>query len=242
MALVFTNRAAIANNVDGTIFDTAAFTPSASAGIIVALWNSKASTPDLGTLSTPSWLSGAWSPAEIDLVSAGAVRRMTVYSGFTVASPGSDFVRATFGATQTGCVTIVDDVTGQDLTDFVLQPVVENEAAGTSAAITLANALAGADSAIWSACGINGNEAQAPAGGETELADVGTTAPITHLQTQFQINDLTSSVSWTNSFGQVTIGALEVKAAGAAVASSGPEPITVPSLTQVAAVERSRRW
>lgn len=217
MALAFTNRAAIANNVDGTTFATAAFTPSASAGILVALWNSKATTPDLGTLDTPSWLSGAWSAAEIDLVSAGTVRRLTVYSGFTVASPGSAALTATFGATQTGCVIVVDDVTGQDVTDFVLQPGAETEATGTSASRTLAGALAGADSAIWSACGNNINEAKTPTGGETELADVGTTAPTTNLQTQFKINATVSGVSWVTSTGNIVIGALEVKAAGAAV-------------------------
>jgi hypothetical protein len=241
MALVFTNRAADPDNTDATSYATPAFTPSASAGILVAIWNSKASAPDLASLDTPSWLTAAGWTTEIDNAVETA-RRLTVFSGFTVASPGSAALTATFGATQTGCVIIVDDVTGQDLTDFVLQPIDENEATGNTASITLGSGLASAESAIWSACGINVNEAQAPTGGETELGDVGTTAPVTHLQTQFRINATTSSVSWASSTAQVVIGALEVKAATAAIEPRGREPILVPNPAQLAAIERSRRW
>lgn len=214
MALAFTQRTALADAVDRNSYPTAAFTPSASAGILVCVLTAKSTTPDLPSLDSPSWLSGSWTQ-EADAVSLGSSARLTVFSGQTVASPGSAALTASYGGiTQTGCIIHVSDVTGQDATDFVLQPKSAVPANGTSASLALDAALNATSSACFGAIFHRANELQAPTGGETELADSGIATPARAMSTQYEINDTTSGASWTSSVNNIIV-VLEVKAAAA---------------------------
>lgn len=221
MALAFTLRADVATTANQSSYATSAFTPSASAGILVGVFSSKASAPDTPTLDSPSWLSGAWTQ-ELTLVSTNDAMRLTVFSGRTVASPGSAALTADYGGVnQTGCIIQVVDVTGEDETDFVLQPEINNHPGGTSASDTLAGPLASAESACLAFIGHAANEVQTPTGGETELADSGHNTPTRRMSTQFEINDTTTGASWASNVVS-QIAAMEIAAAAAVFVPRNP--------------------
>ena len=214
MALVFTLRADNPDGVDAISFATPAFTPSDNAGIVVCVLNSKAASPDLASLDSPSWLSGIWTQ-EADASQSNF--RITAFSGFTVASPGSAALTASFGgATQTGCIIQVVDVTGQNTSDFVLQPESAGGVLSFGTSFTLNGALAAATSACLGFFAHNTNEAQTPVGAEIELADSGHAAPTRRLSVQYEINATTSGVSWATNSAPLSAG-MEIKAGAAPV-------------------------
>lgn len=194
----------------------AAVTPTGSAGIVLGTVTSATSAPGKGTPDVPTWLDGAWTE-ETDVTQGSDNMRLTTWSGKTIASPGSDSVDVSVTGSPTGCCIIVVQATGQDTTDFVLQPETSDPGGtGTSASATLNGALAGTDSACLAFIAHNTNEDQVPTGGETELDDGGHSAPTRRLSAQFEINDTVTGANWTTASTRL-IAAMELKAAAAAI-------------------------
>jgi hypothetical protein len=153
---------------------------------------------------------------EGSILASGSVRRLTLFSAVTTSSPGTGTVAANFSGTQTGCIVIVVQYTGQDTTDAVLQPT-STEGGGSNAnslAITLGSSLASASNQILAFIGHSTNEAQTAGGGGTQLAssDVGYTTPTARLAAYSEVNDNSVSASWATSSAKLAI-ACEVKAA-----------------------------
>lgn len=211
MALAFTLRANDPDTTNAALYDTPPFTPSPSAGIIACVLTSRVG-PSLPSLNSPTWLDGAWTQ-ELDLT-VGALLRMTVFSGRTVATPGSAALTISYGASQLGCHVQVVDVTGVDATDFVLQPeIAKSTVTSVSTSATLDAALAATTSACLAFIAHSRNGAQTPTSGETELADSGHIDPEARMSVQYEINDTTSGVSWTG-LSDWIIAAMEIKAEG----------------------------
>ena len=214
MALAITLLTSDPDTGNAASYTTPSLTPAGSAGVVVCVYSSDASDAVKGALDVPTWLDGAWTE-ELDLQVTGAVSRMTVWSGKAIASPAGDTLNWNTGAdNQTGAIIDVVQVTGQDVTDFVLQPEIAQVASGTSASATLNGALAGATSAHLCFVGRQIVAASAPTGGETELDD-GTTGthgtPNRSLTAQYEVNDTTSGCSWSgNAVGAIAL--LEIKA------------------------------
>jgi hypothetical protein len=223
MALAITKPVTFtADTGSGPTYNVPTFAPAADSGIIVGVFISATGTPAKPTINTPSWLSGAWTE-EADN-SGGSSNRLTVWSGKAISSPSSAVISIT-GTSPTGCCIIVVQVTGQDPTDFVLQP--ENGALGSVASTTqqLNSALAGTDSAHLMFLGHNTNEVQNPTGGETELDDQGHNAPTRRFSAQYEINDRDSSMSWSTASSAV-YALMEIKAAPTATPKSGTDTST----------------
>src|SRR3990172_3232589 len=137
----------IFSTVNSSPYTFAAVTPAGSAGIVIGVLTSAVSAPGKGTPDVPTWLDGAWTE-ETDVIQGSDNMRLTTWSGKTIASPGSDSIAVSVAGTPTGCCIIVVEATGQDATDFVLQPeTIGPGVTGTSISATLNGALAGADSA-----------------------------------------------------------------------------------------------
>lgn len=237
---------ALAVSLVGTsLFDTgnaspytwAAATPTGSAGIIVCVCNSAASAVPEPSISTPSWLSGAWTKEVSDQTLGNY--GMTVWSGKTVASPGSDSITVTISGSPTGCMVIVVQASGQDATDFVLQPeILATSSSGTSETVTLNGALAAATSIHLAFLAHNSNEVQNPTGGETELDDGGHASPTRRLSAQYEVNDTASSFSWASTGSSIVVG-LELKQATGATEHFGATASTY-TLTSTTAGTRTR--
>lgn len=211
------------SNANASPYTWATATPAASAGIVVCVVNSAGSAVPTPTIdnsggSNPSWLSGLWTQ-EVTDVSSG-IYAMTIFSGTTIASPASDTFDVTVSGSPTGCIVIVVQVTGQDATDFLLQPeLFYDSSADTSESMTLNSALSAATSACLAFFAHNANEATTPTGGETEIEDGSHNLPNRGCSAQYKINDTVSAVSWTTSSTSYVAG-MEIKeAAGAAAAS-----------------------
>ena len=203
MSLTFTLQADDPDGTNGTSYTTAAFTPSANAGIIVATYMSGALLGAVPTLDTPTWLDGAWTQQETG-ATIGTV--LTVFSRKTVSAPGSDDLTATIDVgLAVSCIIHVFDVTGQTV-GFILQSASDSEVNKTSYSIALA-ALAKPQNAC---IGIFGNTAlgvHTPENGETEIADSGVES--IQLSSQFKIGDPLSLASWADVSDVIVVG-LEV--------------------------------
>jgi hypothetical protein len=117
--VVQTNLCNQAITTDGTTFDFTTTSPSASVFTVVCVINTKASAADDPT--SVAYTNGANNPTFTKIKSqagggSGEIK-MTIWIGKnTTPAPTGTTCRATFGATQTGCMMIMDQFTGTDLT------------------------------------------------------------------------------------------------------------------------------
>lgn len=210
----FTELANVASGTDATSYSTASVSPTANAGLLLAVMSSDSTVPPAEpTISQGFNISGSWSK-RLDIADGSVGMRITVWAATASSSPGSGTATADFGAdSQTGCFLSLIQFAGQAATFYNTNSDTDDEATGTTASVTLPNALANAESAIISFVGINASDAISPTGGETELSDTTHGSPTRRFQVQYEINDTTSSVSWTNSTGGIIAAAMEILAA-----------------------------
>lgn len=208
---------------------TPSVSPTAGAGLLVGVWNSDGTTAIQPTLTSGFAITGSWT-TEVTILSATSQRRLTLFSATASGSPGSGTITADYGGdAQTGAIIIAVEYTGQDTSDFVLQPA-SNEAGGagaTSLAITLAGALGAATNQICAFIGHNTNEAQTAGGGGTQLAssDVGYTTPDARLSVVSEVNDNSVSASWTTSSAKLAVACEVVEATGGGGGPPAPKKL-----------------
>lgn len=211
MALAFSTLADNPSTVGATSYASSSVTPTGAAGVFVFVLSSGLALATTVTLDTPTWLDGAWTKVEDEDTGLA----LFAFYGKAIGSPAADTVTADFEAdTQTGCHIIIVEATGQDATTLVVQSKVATSGVATSGTVTLDGAMGSANNHHLAIFGHEVNEAHAPAGGETELADNGFDAPTRRMSVQHKANDTSSSASWTTSAEWHAIG-LEVKAASA---------------------------
>lgn len=184
-------------------YATPSVSPTAGALLVAAVYNTDGSNAILPTLSSAfSVVGGSWAQEATAQNSSGIIR-LTTFSAVATGTPGSGAVIADFaGDSQTGCIVIVVEYTGQDATDPVLQPQAAGHLGGagaTSRTETLAGALAAAGNQILAFIGHNANEGQTAGGGGTELAssDVGYNTPTNRLAAYSEVGDNSLSASWS---------------------------------------------
>lgn len=219
MALAISALTSEGFTTDGTSFTTAAsVSPAASCGLILCIDESSATLTGDPTITTGFTIDGSWTQ---ELAQTESGHRLLIYSAYASSSPGSGTVQIDWGATRTGMILGLVQVTGQHASDFVLQPAIELSPTGDATNKSLAGALGSADNAILSIFAMNLNEVCTAAGGETEIIDVGHAAPNRRLHVIYQVNDTNGSHDWTNSANQGIQAVMEL-----AVASSSPQTIT----------------
>lgn len=123
-------------------YATGSYTPAAGALDLVWVFNSKATTPDVPTLSGNGMTYG-----QVATVEVGAALRVTLFSAVGSGTAGAitiDFA----GAVQTGVGWVIAELTSTAGTPSVVQSKTGSDASSvTSAAITLDNAVGGTSTA-----------------------------------------------------------------------------------------------
>lgn len=150
-------------------------------------------------------------------------------------------------ASTTGCCFSLDEWTGIDLTDPVIDTNVAevdgtDTAAPTDVSLTLPSALTKTTNAIWGAWGFNSNDVVTPGTDYTETFDAGHGAPTRRIQTQYDIApaDLVFDAQMAGSAAQYAGIGFEINEASAgstiafdaAIAGTG-------AITVAAALERA---
>jgi hypothetical protein len=199
------------------------FTPTAGAGIVMgAVMDQAFSGAETLTPDTPTWLVSAFTP-EAQINHTTQAQMGFLWSGTVNGSPGADSIVLTAGggAAPLGCNIVVVEITGQDTSDFVLQPEGNQFTGSTSRSDTLAGALAAATSVCLAFFQHSTNEVHNPSGSETELAgsDGGHTAPTRRISAQYIVNNTTNGCSWTTSSFGVSLLCEIVEATGGAATS-----------------------
>lgn len=147
------------------------------------------------------------------------VRRITAFRALPVATFAGETVTFSCGATQTGFVYVILEVTGMDVSGAngagaIVQSATNAEDAQTSGTVTLA-AFGSTDNAtVGFMAKADADEAITVGTGFTELTDAGHATPAHRGQSQWRVdNDTTVTWSWATSsdWGGV---ALELRAAG----------------------------
>jgi len=219
-AITITNRTALFDTAAASSYNTASVSIAAGSVVLVGVTSSIAS----GTAPTisVSGLTLTWAESAMTLYSA-TVRRIAVWEAFA-ASAQSGVITITHDVNSTGTSWSVEEVTGMDTTDPVLQPTTGTTGT-TSITITLAAAGDAANRPyLFNSHRANEVTAHDSAGGWTELSDVNGTGPSMGAEAQYKSDafDTTCFASWTTSSNTGGV-CLEIKiAAGAPPAAPPP--------------------
>lgn len=228
MALAISLLTADPDTSNIATYPTPSISPAANCGLAAFVWNTDGTNAIQPTLSSAfSVVGGTWA-LEATAQNSTAVERITLFTATATGTPGSGAVSAAFGGdAQTGCIITVVQITGQDTSDFCLQPLASGHAGAgvTSSTATLAGALASANNMILAAIGHNANEDQTAGGGGTELAssDVGYATPTARMAIYSEVGDNSVSASWTTA-SRANWVAFEVVEAVAGGATEDPFP------------------
>lgn len=219
MALVGpTLLAATPSTTNASSYATGSLSPTAGSLVVVGVLNTDGSDAIRPTLSS-AFATGGWTDHQ-SAQNSTAVERVTLFSAVCTGSPGSGAITADYGGdSQTGCIIIAVQYTGQHATTPILQTQATGFPGGagvTSATVTLGGALAAATSQILTFISHNVNEDQTAGGGGTELAssDVGYNTPTQRMAAYSAVNDTSVSASWATSSRASTLGCEIVEAAG----------------------------
>lgn len=206
------------STTDGSSFVTASITPSANKLILVAVVNSKATTPDTPTISGNGLI---WVQIATRLVDDGAaVKRVTLFRSMGVAPIAEAITIDFILQTQTSCLWSVVEFDGVDTggtsgsAAIVQSATAATTVTATSLTVTLA-AFSSVDNATYGVFGLNIAQDQTPGTGFTELHDLTVGTPGGGCFAEWRVdNDTTvdqSSASATRRAGV----AVEIKAAAA---------------------------
>lgn len=201
MTWVMTPMASLASGTDATSYVTASYSPAASRLLVAFIETSKTGSQVL-TDPAVSGNSVTWS--KVAGVDTGAPdRRLTLWVAKTTISPVAGALTASFGAnTQAGCSISVFQIQGADTSPAALDAVLQFKIVNTGGAQTLAATLDTAPasgSRCVSGWRINANITGNPRANWTEIHDLGHTAPVGALETQWRSDaaDQIGSVSWS---------------------------------------------
>ncbi|HVV37579.1 MAG TPA: LamG domain-containing protein [Acidimicrobiales bacterium] len=219
MTIAATNLTASRDSTDASSFSTASVSPTGNDLILVAVLNSKATTPDTPTISGGGVTT--WTQVSTDV---RATSRLTIFRGVAPASPTPAAIVIDFGGvTQTSCSWSVDDFSGCDTggtngSNAIVQAVAGSGGGGggfsaaTSATVTLA-AFGSVDNGTYGAFAHLANESTTQGTGFTKLGDIAGGGPATALESQWRSdNDTSVDASWSTSIQSLGIG-IELKAA-----------------------------
>jgi len=187
--------------------------PSANSGLLLSVWQ-RGSTPVAPTSITA--YGATW--AKRSEIASGTVARMSLWTAYAGASPSASNYLITMPAGNIGCISFMLQITGMDLTDFIVQTVPNSGASGTTATATLAALADATNNAQVMVTGNSVGSAITPdaTGGWTELADRNNGSPLTASEIQWRTGaDLTCTATWTGSVAWTAIAA-EIKMASAA--------------------------
>lgn len=176
MALAFTNLLEEANTTGGDPVTTSgSITTVAGRLYIISIISSTTAT--VSSVSIPGTATETFIQDEL----RGTLLNVTCY--YAVPSVGgTGTVTVDFSGATTGTIIIVDEVTGQHATTPIVTTNVQvangtDSTGDADVAITLPNALASADNAIYAAFGANANTTFAPVSPYTELGEGAHSAP-----------------------------------------------------------------
>jgi hypothetical protein len=221
VAVSAVNAVSVVNGSDLSSYATASYTPTADRLMIAAVHNRGSAsgiTPDTPTLSGNGL---TWSQVVTYLPdNTGTQYRATVFVAKSGASPSAGAVTADFGGVnQGGCIIVVDEFDGADLTGAALDAIIQNKTGATtggatSETITLDGAI-GSGNATYGTFMHEANEGNTPGSGYTELADQFTgTGMSMSIITEYRADGQTTvDASWTTSIQHGGI-ALEINDAG----------------------------
>lgn len=199
--MVFANSLDVTgNNTDATSYLTDSFSASPNRLVLAWVYSICATAPNTPTLSGSglTWV-------EVDNVTNGSVRKLTLFRAMSSTPPSGGGVTIDFGGqTQTGCAwTIVEygnvDTTGSDGANAVVQAVTGSDPTNTtSLSITLAS-FASANNATAGGFGIPLNNSSFPAEGSgfTLTGRRAQGSPNLSIMSEFRSdNDTTVDASW----------------------------------------------
>lgn len=190
MTVSATRLDAAGNTTDGSTFATASITFANNRLYLLAVVNTKGTTPDTPTVSGGglSWVQVA---TQLFNTVAAGLSRITVFRAMVASGASTGALTITFGgATQTGCSYAVDEFDqcetgGADGAAAIVQSATNAQDATTTAQATL-GAAPNAANLVYLAAGLDVNSGITAAGGMTELgADVGHGTPTSRLGTFF---------------------------------------------------------
>lgn len=190
MTVSATRLDAAGNTTDGSTFATASIAFADDRLYLLAVVNTKATTPD-----TPSVSGGGITWVQVATLlfntAAAGLSRITVFRGLAASGASTGALTITFGgATQTGCSYAVDEFDGCETggssgAAAIVQSATNAQDATTTAQATLGSAPAAAN-LVYLATGLDANTGITAAGGMTELgSDVGHGTPSSRLGTFF---------------------------------------------------------
>ena len=212
MALAFTN---LLNEGDTNPED-----PNTTAGSITTVAGRLYLATVQITASSPPTLSSITLPGSENMTIHDHVLRSVTYRLYfcylVAATGGTSTVSLDFSGLPSGLVTILDEVTGQASSS----PVVTSnyvEASGTTnpVSVTLPNALADANNAIYAGFARDANTAFTPGTDYTELGDAGHTAPTRRAASEYDVapgdlvadGDFAASGNWDGFGVEIAVAA-----------------------------------
>jgi hypothetical protein len=229
MALSFSQLTAAGSGSNLTSYDTASISPTTGSVMLVEVASVIGSgTPTIPTLSG---LGATWTQIETCYYDqTGTTYRVTAFRG--VGGSGSGVITIDFGGvTQAGCGWCVDEVTGADTTNPVVQSAKSSEpgSGGNSITATLASAITSGNRA-WFCAAYEVAEASTPESGWTSLGGSAHSGPQNTFGTMYSDSDTDNSatVTWTTSS---VAGAIIVEIQEASTSISGSANITQESDT-----------
>jgi len=203
------------SNTDATSYATASVNVTAGDLILVAVTNSKGSTPDTPSISGVGTTFALVHATNGIVVydAAGTQRKLTLLYGI-VPSTTSGAITIGFGAnTQTGCAWSVGKATGHDASGTIVQSAKNNADGTTPLTVTLA-AFASADNATYGAFAISGSNTPSVGTGFTELGRATSTTPEMVIFTEWKAtNDTSVDFSIGGTVPETGGIAIEIKAA-----------------------------
>ena len=210
------------DETDASSYDTASIAPSANKLVLLSVFNNKAAT---ATLPTVTGASMTWVQVSTQLSSANNLR-ITVFRGLS-ATPGTGALTMDYGGTtQLRSRWIVSefgnvDTSGTNGSGAIVQAVPGADVGAPdlfSLTITLA-AFGDVDNATWGTVMVSGGTTVIdPGTGFTEIADDALPGPV---QSQWKAtNDTTVDWSWTDASSDAIGVAVEIKEGSAAAATN----------------------
>lgn len=228
MAVAFVNKIQNGSGVDATSHTTASFTPVAGRLYLVAhvVRNGASTDPTQPTISFSG--TGLTLTAVNSVVfdnSSTSRRRVTVYSGVATGSPTAGTITFSYaGVTMTSAEWAVDEATGADTANPVVQSVTNFDPGTTATTLTATlAAFSSASNATYGAggCGQTLNTGAAGSG-FTALANGSFDAEAgSIILTEYTAsNDTTVDMSFTSTGAEIGVIGVEIKAAAVAAAAS----------------------
>ncbi len=197
----------IASTVDGTVFNSGSFTPTAGSLIVATFCSIRGSSADPNVVTVTDSAGLTWTQiSEFAYASSGTSRaRIAVYAAATPGSPAAMTVTGTYAGTISGCTMSVFEVFGTDVADGVGQCFVQTvsttaNVTGTSGSITLA-AAGSANNRAFSVWAHFANEGVTPRASWSEIGDAGVGSPAQSAETQWRSDafETTASGTWSTS-------------------------------------------